>query len=97
MEEIIPLYGKTFHFWQVDRGDAVPLGIPQLMGSFPDEEMVKRAFPSLENMLADRDQRFHVDHKAKAKAREYIALPKRHPGKSIMKLWMFGEGNTQCS
>ncbi|KAJ9203413.1 hypothetical protein C8Q69DRAFT_471295 [Paecilomyces variotii] len=79
MEEIIPLYGKTFHFWQVDRGDTVPLGMPQLMGSFVDEDMVKRTFPSLDKMIEDRDQRFHLDHKTKAKAREYIENPKKHP------------------
>lgn len=27
MEEIITLYGKTYHFWEVDRGDTLPLGI----------------------------------------------------------------------
>ena len=31
MEEVIGIYGKTFHFWQVDRGDKLPLGMPQLM------------------------------------------------------------------
>ena len=25
MREIVGLYGKTFHFWQVDRGDKLPL------------------------------------------------------------------------
>ncbi|KAL1853386.1 Cytoplasmic glyoxalase II [Paecilomyces lecythidis] len=79
MEEIIPLYGKTFHFWQIDRGDTVPLGMPKLMGSFLDEDMVKRECPSFEKMLGERDQRFHLDHKAKAKAREYIEIPKKHP------------------
>jgi hypothetical protein len=27
MEEIITLYGKTFHFWEVDKGDRLPLGM----------------------------------------------------------------------
>ena len=27
MEEIITLYGKTFHFWEVDNGDKLPLGV----------------------------------------------------------------------
>jgi hypothetical protein len=27
MEEIITLYGKTFHFWEVDKGDTLPLGM----------------------------------------------------------------------
>jgi len=29
-------YGKTFHFWQIDRGDKLPLGPPTLMKSFND-------------------------------------------------------------
>jgi hypothetical protein len=40
MEEVIGLYGKTFHFWQVDRGDRVPLGMPQLMLSFTKDSQV---------------------------------------------------------
>jgi hypothetical protein len=30
MEEIITLYGKTFHFWEVDKGDTLSLGIIDL-------------------------------------------------------------------
>ena len=26
MNEVIGLYGKTWHFWQIDRGDQLPLG-----------------------------------------------------------------------
>lgn len=26
MKEVVGLYGKTWHTWQVDRGDEVPLG-----------------------------------------------------------------------
>lgn len=28
-KEVIELCGKTYHFWQVDRGDILPLGKPQ--------------------------------------------------------------------
>eukprot|EP00898_Chlorokybus_atmophyticus_P003733 jgi/Chlat1/4360/Chrsp29S04507 len=31
MRQLANTYGKTWHFWQFDRGDTVPLGIPQLM------------------------------------------------------------------
>lgn len=24
-------YGKTIHFWQVDRGDGLPISLPQIM------------------------------------------------------------------
>ena len=33
MEQVIELYGKTYHFWQVDRGDPVPMGSPELMST----------------------------------------------------------------
>lgn len=26
MDEVVGLYGKTWHFWQVDKGDELPLG-----------------------------------------------------------------------
>jgi len=28
MEDVVGLYGKTYHFWQVDRGDKLLLGDP---------------------------------------------------------------------
>lgn len=31
MELVCKTYGKVIHFWQVDRGDNLPLGIPQIM------------------------------------------------------------------
>lgn len=31
LEKVCRTYGKVFHFWQVDRGDSLPLGIPQVM------------------------------------------------------------------
>lgn len=41
MAEIVGLYGKTYHFWQVDRGDELPLGGAELMMSFTKNEQVK--------------------------------------------------------
>lgn len=40
MKEVVGLYGKTFHFWQIDRGDELPLGMPELMMSFTKDEQV---------------------------------------------------------
>ncbi|CAI9118724.1 OLC1v1020328C1 [Oldenlandia corymbosa var. corymbosa] len=31
LEKVAKTYGKTIHFWQVDKGDSLPLGIPQVM------------------------------------------------------------------
>jgi hypothetical protein len=40
MKEVIGLYGKTYHFWQVDRGDTLPLGEQELMMSFTRDKEV---------------------------------------------------------
>lgn len=79
MEQVIGLYGKTYHFWQVDRGDKLPLGQPVLMMSFtkPDQQ------PGLDELISERDSRFGVDHKQKAEKREYIEEPEIHPGKAL--------------
>lgn len=37
LEKVAKTYGKTFHFWQVDKGDNLPLGLPQLMLSLTGE------------------------------------------------------------
>src|SRR5260370_17221536 len=34
MKVLIGTYGKTWHTWQIDRGDKLPMGIPQLMMAF---------------------------------------------------------------
>ncbi|KAJ5745374.1 hypothetical protein N7520_010556 [Penicillium odoratum] len=85
MEDVAPIYGKTYHFWQVDRGDVVPMGPPQLMGSFRTEDDVKQACPGgLDELLRDRDERFGVDYKAKAKKREGIAAVEKHEDSDTM-------------
>ncbi|RPA79725.1 DUF1264-domain-containing protein [Ascobolus immersus RN42] len=87
MEEVITLYGKTFHFWQVDRGDKLPLGMPKLMGSYTEKE----SFPEFDKVMKDRDSRYGVDHKEKAKVREYIKVPDLHPGEYLPMLLGRGE------
>lgn len=42
MKEVVGLYGKTYYFWQVDKGDTLPLGQPQLMMSFTKDEQVRQ-------------------------------------------------------
>jgi hypothetical protein len=47
MKELISTYGKTIHFWQVDRGDPLPLGEPKIMMAFTQDgqinpELVKK-------------------------------------------------------
>ena len=76
MEQVVGLYGKTYHFWQVDRGDKLPLGAPVLMGSFTSGEQ----FKDFGEVVGDRDRRFGVDYGTKAEKRAYIEEPKVHPG-----------------
>jgi hypothetical protein len=70
MEQVVGLYGKLFHFWEVDRGDELPLGLPRLMGSLTQDEQL-----DLDSALADRNKRFGVDHKRKAELRKHIEQP----------------------
>jgi hypothetical protein len=43
MKEVIGLHGNTYHLWQVDRGDTLPLGKPELMMSITEAEQVSFA------------------------------------------------------
>lgn len=84
MRDIVPLYGKVYHFWQVDRGDQLPMGPPQLMGSFTSDERVKLAHPDgLKGLVAERDGRFGVNYEQKAEKRKDIEPAEKHPGTSI--------------
>jgi len=71
MEEVIGLYGKTYHLWQVDRGDQVPMGAPELMMSFTEEAQ----FGKNKEKWEERNQRFAVDSEAKKHKRAHIAEP----------------------
>ena len=80
MEDIVGLYGKTYHFWEVDKGDKLPLGQPKLMMSFKEDASVT---DKAKDAWADRDKRFGVDSGEKKKQREYVQEPETHPGKTI--------------
>jgi len=41
MNQFANTYGKSFHFWHVDKGDQLPLGIPQVMMSFTEDDQIK--------------------------------------------------------
>ncbi|MCJ1375738.1 hypothetical protein MMC20_006975 [Loxospora ochrophaea] len=74
MKDVVGLYGKTYHFWQVDKGDKLPLGEPQLMMSFTEQEQ----FPEFAKVVGERDERFGISHEQKAKKREGIQVPEVH-------------------
>ncbi|OAA53769.1 hypothetical protein SPI_09214 [Niveomyces insectorum RCEF 264] len=75
MEDVITLYGKVYHLWQVDRGDALPFGTPQLMTSFTDAGQM----PDFEQIVGERDERTGTDWRRKRSARAGIAEPVIHP------------------
>lgn len=74
MEDVVELYGKVYHLWQVDKGDKLPLGEPKLMTSFTAADQF-----DFERMVGDRDARFGSDWKRKKELREGIKEPSIHP------------------
>lgn len=77
MEDVVGLYGKTYHFWQVDRGDKLPLGEPVLMGSLTEDG---QGGEGLKEMWRERDERFGVSSEGKKGKREGIEVPEVHDG-----------------
>lgn len=78
MEQVVELYGKVYHLWQVDRGDKLPLGEPQLMTSLTKADQL----PGLEKAMDERDKRFPgCRWREKRAIRKDIEEPPIHPGK----------------
>jgi len=73
MRQVIGLYGKTWHFWQIDKGHELPLGHPTLMGSLTEGRQL-----DIDEALKDRNRRFDVNHKDKAELRKGIQEPGVH-------------------
>ncbi|KAI1769033.1 DUF1264-domain-containing protein [Hypoxylon sp. FL1150] len=73
MKHVIGLYGKVYHLWQTDRGDALPLGEPKLMTSFTADNQF-----DFEKAVGERDKRFGTDWKRKKELREGIEVPQIH-------------------
>ena len=74
MKVLIGTYGKTWHTWQVDRGDKLPLGIPQLMMAFTKDGQLDP------KIAAERDQLYSISVAAKKAARADIPDAKIDPG-----------------
>ncbi|KAK1759976.1 hypothetical protein QBC47DRAFT_117812 [Echria macrotheca] len=76
MEEVIRLYGKVYHLWQVDRGHQIPLGEPQLMTSITAADQI----PELDQIMDERDRKFPgTDWRRKKEIRQDITEPEIHP------------------
>lgn len=74
MKNLISTYGKTFHFWQIDRGDHLPLGEPKLMMTFTQDGQVN---PEL---IKKRDDLYGLSTPENKKQRESIPSPNILPG-----------------
>jgi hypothetical protein len=69
MKDFATTYGKTWHTWQVDRGDPLPLGIPQLMMGFTADGQVDP------KVLAAQDQDLGLSTAAKKRQRADLPDP----------------------
>ena len=74
MKVLIGTYGKTWHTWQVDRGDKLPLGIPQLMMAFTKDGQLDP------KIAAEREKLYATSVTAKKAARADIPDAKVDPG-----------------
>ncbi len=75
LEKVCKTYGKTVHFWQVDRGDALPLGLPQIMMALTREGQLRQD-------LADCvEKKFGVSFQKERENRAYMSGPEHgiHP------------------
>lgn len=77
MIEIVNWMGKTFHFWQVDRGDEIPLGMPQLMMSATKDRDIHP------DIIKGRDERLQTESATKRELRQDIIEPEIPHGADI--------------
>jgi hypothetical protein len=82
MKQLVSTYGKTWHFWQVDRGDTLPLGLPKLMMGFTADGQLD------ERMVHTRDADLRIDSK---KVREKRADIPTRPIAAGADSWQNGE------
>ncbi|KAJ9701241.1 hypothetical protein PVL29_006544 [Vitis rotundifolia] len=75
LEKVCKTYGKTIHFWQVDRGDNLPLGLPQIMMALTRDGQLD------EKLARDCGKRFGVIFDKERENRAYMKGPEHgiHP------------------
>jgi len=69
MNQFANTYGKSFHFWHIDKGDQLPLGIPQLMMTFTEDDQIN---PEL---IKQRDEELRTSTNELKKSRITILPP----------------------
>jgi hypothetical protein len=73
MAKLVDTYGKTWHMWQVDRGDPLPYGPANLMMSFTKDGQIDP------RLLAEKDKITGVSTDSRKEARKDIPSPTVHP------------------
>ncbi|XP_052191274.1 oil body-associated protein 1A-like [Diospyros lotus] len=66
LEKVCKTYGKTIHFWQIDRGDTLPLGLPQVMMAFTRDGQL------YDNLAQDVQKEFGVSFVKERENRAYM-------------------------
>ncbi|OIV98472.1 hypothetical protein TanjilG_16799 [Lupinus angustifolius] len=69
LEKVCKTYGKVFHFWQVDKGHTLPLGLPQLMMALTKDGQINH------DLAQSCAKRMGVDFEKERKDREYMTGP----------------------
>ncbi|XP_047330189.1 oil body-associated protein 1A-like [Impatiens glandulifera] len=75
LDHVCKTYGKTIHFWQVDKGHALPLGLPQIMMSLTGEAQL------YQGLAKDVEKRYGVSFAKEKENREYMTglMHGKHP------------------
>uniref|UniRef100_A0A7N0T9I5 Oil body-associated protein 1A n=1 Tax=Kalanchoe fedtschenkoi TaxID=63787 RepID=A0A7N0T9I5_KALFE len=66
MEKVVKTYGKVFHFWQVDKGHTLPLGLPQVMMALTRDGQL------YDHLKADVEKRHGVSFEEEREKRAYM-------------------------
>ncbi|KAK9078970.1 hypothetical protein SSX86_000639 [Deinandra increscens subsp. villosa] len=66
LADVVKTYGKAIHFWQVDKGDELPLGLPQIMMALTRDGQL---YP---NLAKDMETRYGVSFEKEKENRANI-------------------------
>ncbi|KAM5549261.1 oil body-associated protein 1A-like [Rosa sericea] len=69
LDKVCKTYGKVFHFWQVDRGDNLPLGVPQVMLALTRDGQL------YEDLARNVEKRFGISFEKERENRAYMTGP----------------------
>ncbi|KAK2998735.1 hypothetical protein RJ639_022903 [Escallonia herrerae] len=69
LEKVAKTYGKTIHFWQADKCDSLPLGVPQVIMALTREGQL------YENLAHGVEKRFGVSFEKERENRAYMTGP----------------------